>query len=287
MLVRIDKSSDEPIYRQIRGQIIEAIASGKLEVGQQLPSVRKLAAEIDINFHTVNKAYAVLRDEGYLVMKGRAGATVAKPAGSGSKAKRQRQDALEEGLKQAALAHKAKGGTSDEFAGVASLVLVDVFGASDAAIDAKGGSVSAASAGLDVDSGEEAVASPADSKPDLPASSKPIAKKRASGKKRASSRVAEAAQDAVADSGETGVVDGSSASSGAAALEGDGGGSLASRGPASIETPAQQDSASNETAASPAPDESKATKPAKQKQTRARKAKKPKPSDAFDQLSLF
>ena len=287
MLVRIDKSSDEPIYRQIRGQIIEVIASGKLEVGQQLPSVRKLAAEININFHTVNKAYAVLRDEGYLVMKGRAGATVAKPAGSGSKAKRLRQDALEEGLKQAALAHKAKGGTSDEFADVASLVLAEVFGVSDVVIDAKGCSASAASAGLDVGSGEEVVDSATEPKPDLPASSKPIAKKRASGRKRTSSHAAEAAQDAVADSGETGVVDGSSASSGAAALEGDGGGSHAARGSASDEALTPQDSASNETAASTTPDESKAVKPAKQKQTRAKKAKKPKANDAFDQLSLF
>ena len=77
MPVVIDQMSEEPIYRQIRAQVIEAIATGELSPGDPLPSVRSLARDLGVNLHTVNKAYAVLRDEGYLIMRGRSGAFVA------------------------------------------------------------------------------------------------------------------------------------------------------------------------------------------------------------------
>lgn len=73
MLMTIDGSSPEPLYVQIRDQIVAGIATGALEPGQSLPSVRALASDLGINLHTVNKAYAVLRDEGYVAMRGRAG----------------------------------------------------------------------------------------------------------------------------------------------------------------------------------------------------------------------
>ena len=79
MIIRIDKMSEDPLYLQIRSQIIGAIARGELRAGDNLPSVRSLAADLGINLHTVNKAYAVLRDEGYLIMRGRSGAFVAEP----------------------------------------------------------------------------------------------------------------------------------------------------------------------------------------------------------------
>ena len=79
MVIRIDQKSEEPLYLQIRSQIIAAIATGELVPGTALPSVRALASDLGINLHTVNKAYAVLRDEGYVLMRGRSGAYIADP----------------------------------------------------------------------------------------------------------------------------------------------------------------------------------------------------------------
>jgi len=66
MLIKIDFSSDEAIYMQLRNQIIMGIATSVLHEGDSLPSVRQMADNIGINMHTVNKAYAVLREEGII-----------------------------------------------------------------------------------------------------------------------------------------------------------------------------------------------------------------------------
>ena len=77
MIIQIDFAGDLPLYSQLRDQIVIGIAAGLLKPGEALPSVRRLAADIGINIHTVNKAYALLRDEGYIVMDRRSGAAVA------------------------------------------------------------------------------------------------------------------------------------------------------------------------------------------------------------------
>lgn len=77
MIIQIDFNSDEAIYLQLRNQIILGIATAKLREGEQLPSVRQLADEIGINMHTVNKAYTVLKQEGYVKVDRRRGAVVA------------------------------------------------------------------------------------------------------------------------------------------------------------------------------------------------------------------
>lgn len=64
MYIVVNDMVDEPLYMQIRSQIIAGIARGDLAAGDALPSVRRLASDLGINLHTVNKAYAVLRDEG-------------------------------------------------------------------------------------------------------------------------------------------------------------------------------------------------------------------------------
>lgn len=79
MIVSIDECSSDPLYKQIHDQIIAGIATGELEPGMSLPSVRSLASDLGINLHTVNKAYAVLRDEGYVQMRGRSGAVISEP----------------------------------------------------------------------------------------------------------------------------------------------------------------------------------------------------------------
>ena len=76
MLVEIDFNSDEAIYLQLSNQIIMGIASSRLQSGDPLPSVRQLADTIGINMHTVNKAYALLRQEGYIQMDRRKGAVI-------------------------------------------------------------------------------------------------------------------------------------------------------------------------------------------------------------------
>ena len=77
MIIKIDFNSDEAIYIQLRNQIVMGIATSQLTVGDSLPSVRQLADNIGINMHTVNKAYAMLRQEGYLQLDRRHGAIVA------------------------------------------------------------------------------------------------------------------------------------------------------------------------------------------------------------------
>ncbi len=76
MLIEIDFNSDEAIYQQLRNQIILGIACSQFQEGDNLPSVRELAEDIGINMHTVNKAYAVLKQEGYLTLDRRRGAVI-------------------------------------------------------------------------------------------------------------------------------------------------------------------------------------------------------------------
>ncbi len=76
MLVRIDYNSDEAFYVQLKNQIIMGIATSEIQEGESLPSVRDLADLIGINMHTVNKAYSILRQEGYLKLDRRKGAVV-------------------------------------------------------------------------------------------------------------------------------------------------------------------------------------------------------------------
>ena len=77
MIIEIDFSSDEAIYIQLCNQIIMGIATDQLKVGETLPSVRQLADTIGINMHTVNKAYSVLKQEGFLTIDQRKGAVIA------------------------------------------------------------------------------------------------------------------------------------------------------------------------------------------------------------------
>ena len=77
MVIKIDFNSDEAIYIQLRNQIIMGIATSQLAVGDSLPSVRQLADYVGINMHTVNKAYSVLRQEGYIKLDRRKGAVIA------------------------------------------------------------------------------------------------------------------------------------------------------------------------------------------------------------------
>ncbi|MCR5650111.1 MAG: GntR family transcriptional regulator [Lachnospiraceae bacterium] len=76
MNIEINPGSNDALYTQVHDQIILGIAKSLLRDGDHLPSVRSLADEIGINMHTVNKAYALLRDEGFLKLDPRQGAVV-------------------------------------------------------------------------------------------------------------------------------------------------------------------------------------------------------------------
>ena len=76
MYIEIDFESDKAIYVQLRNQIVMGIATNQYQVGESLPSVRQLAESIGINMHTVNKAYHVLRQEGFIRLDRRNGAVI-------------------------------------------------------------------------------------------------------------------------------------------------------------------------------------------------------------------
>lgn len=129
MIIRVDQTSEEPLYLQIRAQIVESIATGVLVPGDTLPSVRALAQDLGINLHTVNKAYAVLRDEGYLIMKGRKGASVANPYSVETEDKARGEIKKIEGtLRSLALTAKAHGVGRQEFLDLVNRQTTEVFG---------------------------------------------------------------------------------------------------------------------------------------------------------------
>lgn len=76
MVIRIDFDSNEAYYVQLCNQIIYGIANDKIKEGDNLPSVRQMAEAIGINMHTVNKAYSILKQEGYLKVDRRKGAVI-------------------------------------------------------------------------------------------------------------------------------------------------------------------------------------------------------------------
>lgn len=77
MLIEIDFNSEEAIYIQLRNQVILGIATANIYEGDSLPSVRQLAETIGVNMHTVNKAYNVLKQEGFITLDKRRGAVIA------------------------------------------------------------------------------------------------------------------------------------------------------------------------------------------------------------------
>ncbi|WP_205327842.1 GntR family transcriptional regulator [Glycomyces sp. YM15] len=76
MRIMLAVDSEIPIYQQIRDQIVTAIATGELTAETPLPSTRQLGADLAVNFHTVNKAYDLLRHEGFIRVNRKSGAVI-------------------------------------------------------------------------------------------------------------------------------------------------------------------------------------------------------------------
>lgn len=76
MIIELDMNSSTPIYVQLRNQIVMGIGRGELKLGESLPTVRQLAQDIGVDTMTVNKAYQILKTEGYIKIDRRHGAIV-------------------------------------------------------------------------------------------------------------------------------------------------------------------------------------------------------------------
>jgi len=105
MLLRLDRHSGVPVYRQIQDQVRFLAASGVLGAGDELPSTRVLAAELGLNPMTVSKAYSLLEREG--VVERRPGQALVVRAGGDLDASRRRE--LEAELRSAAFAAEKLG----------------------------------------------------------------------------------------------------------------------------------------------------------------------------------
>lgn len=114
MIIKINDMSDIPIYQQIRNQIIAGISEGKLEPGEQLPTVRGLATEIGINSMTVSKAYQQLKQEGYVYSDRRNGVCVCR----NFEQKKQLSKASSDELKCIIAEAKVGGMSKEDFLGI-------------------------------------------------------------------------------------------------------------------------------------------------------------------------
>ena len=66
MEIQIDLESGVPIYVQLVDRIKQMVVTGQLQPGQQLPTIRQLAADLRINYNTVGRAYSILDEEGII-----------------------------------------------------------------------------------------------------------------------------------------------------------------------------------------------------------------------------
>lgn len=112
VLLKIDFESDIPIYMQIKNAILQGIAKGDLSPGENLPSVRQLAEDIGINMHTVNKAYNLLKNDGFLTIDRRKGAIINDKISSPTE---EYKVLLEESLKSTIAEAICKGVSEGEF----------------------------------------------------------------------------------------------------------------------------------------------------------------------------
>ena len=76
MIIRLDMASEVPIYVQLRNAVVVGIGRGELAPGEGLPTVRQMAEDLGVNVMTVNKAYAILKNEGFIEIDRRHGARV-------------------------------------------------------------------------------------------------------------------------------------------------------------------------------------------------------------------
>lgn len=82
MLWQVDPAQTQPLFEQVASSVRNAIATGELQRGDRLPAAKDIATSLDINLHTVLRAYQELRHEGLIdVRRGRGAVVTADHAG--------------------------------------------------------------------------------------------------------------------------------------------------------------------------------------------------------------
>ncbi len=119
MLLKLEPESEIPIYMQLRQQVINGIAQGALKPGDMLPSVRQMAVDLGINLHTVNKAYTLLQNEGFVKIYDRKGVMIVEQPGYDDKFTSE----LEQQLKHIYLEAKGRGMNREHFLKLTSSVI--------------------------------------------------------------------------------------------------------------------------------------------------------------------
>lgn len=80
MLIRIDPTSDEPVFAQLASSIRADVGAGRLKPGHRLPSAKDVAESLGVNLHTVLRSYQELRDEGLVDIRRGRGAVITEGA---------------------------------------------------------------------------------------------------------------------------------------------------------------------------------------------------------------
>ncbi len=125
LTITIDRGLEEPVYAQVAHQVRQLIASGSLIAGMTLPSVRRLAGDLGVNLNTIARAYRLLEEEGFLIIRGRSGAKVAAPA---EEVEHSIQDKLLEELRRTLARLRQAGVTADE---IVEMVWLELLGSDD------------------------------------------------------------------------------------------------------------------------------------------------------------
>jgi len=120
MELTIDTGSPVPVYEQIRVQVTEVVESGTLRVGMSLPSVRQLAADLQVAPGTVARAYRELEAEGVVVCSRWTGTRVAGVAPMARSIRRRR---LDQAASRMVASGRRLGARDEEIAAAISRVL--------------------------------------------------------------------------------------------------------------------------------------------------------------------
>ena len=115
MIIKINMKSETPIYLQLRNEIVKGIGKGEFEIGESLPTVRQMAAELGVNTMTVSKAYQLLKSEGFIETDRRKGTIVCNPQSDENKLSGEFQEKLADELELLSAEASIRGMEQEDF----------------------------------------------------------------------------------------------------------------------------------------------------------------------------